>query len=107
MVFLVILKILPFWIWFAQVEAQFTTCGITVQKTKFENIVTSLSPEYATEVRYLILHPPATDAYDVLKTELIKRTTASEQTFTTTLQLGGIGRSYALTASLAHEATSG
>ena len=95
-VFLVILKILPFWpadpeIWLAQVEAQFTTCDITVQMTKFENIVTSLSPEYATEVRYLIPHPPATDAYDALKTELIKRTTASEQTFTTTLQLGGLG----------------
>ena len=90
MVFLVILKILSFWpadpeIWFAQVEAQFTPCGITVQKTKFENIVASLSPEYAMEVRYLILHPPATYAYDVLKTELIERTTA-------TLQLRGIGR---------------
>ena len=82
---LVTLTILSFWpadpeIWFAQIEAQFITHGITVQKKiKFEHIVASLSPENAKEVCDLIPHPPATDAYDVLKTELIKQTTASEQ----------------------------
>ena len=82
---LVTLTILSFWpadpeIWFAQIEAQFITHGITVQKKiKFEHIVASLSPENAKEVCDLIPNPPATDAYDVLKTELIKQTTASEQ----------------------------
>ena len=78
------LKLPPFWpkdpeLWFAQIESQFSTRGITVSKTKFDHIVASLSPEFATEVRDLLLHPPAETPYEVLKAELTKRTTASEQ----------------------------
>jgi hypothetical protein len=61
------------------VEAQFTTRGITAQKTKFNHIVTSLSSEIATEVRDLILKPLADNPYDNLRCQLIKRTIASEQ----------------------------
>ena len=70
------LKIPPFWpadpqIWFAQVEAQFNTKGITAQ--------TTLAPEFALEVRDLILSPPVTDPYKTLKAQLIERTAASDQ----------------------------
>ena len=78
------LKIPPFWpanpqIWFAQVKAQFQTRNITSQKTKYEYIVASLSQEFATEVRDLVLTVPDITPYDKLKTALIGQTTTSEQ----------------------------
>ena len=80
----VTVKIPPFWpadpqVWFAQVEAQFSTWNITSQRTKFDHVVAALAPELATEVRDLLLQPPADTPYDVLRAQLIKRTAASEQ----------------------------
>lgn len=52
---------------FAQIEAQFTTRRIISQKTEFDYIVVSLSPEIVTEVRNLILTLPAENSFDTLK----------------------------------------
>ena len=73
----VTLKIPPFWpadpqIWFGQVEAQFSTRGISSEKTKFDHIVASLAPEYAQEVRDLVLSPPSSTPYATLKAQLIQ-----------------------------------
>ncbi len=77
-------KLPSFWpsdpdVWFAQVEAYFTTRRITAQRTRFDHVIASLSPEVATEIRDLILRPPADQPYKVLREQLIKRTAASEQ----------------------------
>ncbi|KFD51246.1 hypothetical protein M513_07846 [Trichuris suis] len=74
-------KLPPFWpavpqLWFAQAEAQFSLRAITSQQTKFNYVISSLSWEYAAEVRDLILSPPATQPYDTQRT---MRTAASEQ----------------------------
>lgn len=91
------LKLPPFWpadpeLWFAQVEAQFACRRITSQRSKFDYVVSSLAPEFAGEVRDLLLRPPAEDPYDTLRTQLTKRTTASErrklQQLFTTEELG-------------------
>ena len=42
-------------------------------------VVSCLTPQFAAEVRDLLLKPPTEQPYDQLKEQLTKRTTASEQ----------------------------
>ena len=77
------LKLSTFWpsdpeLWLAQVEAQFTTRGITKQLTKFFHVVASLSPDVAAKVRDLVVNRPESSPYDELRAELIRRTSLSE-----------------------------
>ena len=66
------IKLPPFWlvdpqVWFAQVEAQFSTRHITNQRTCFDYVVAALAPQFVTEVRDLLLTPPEDEPYNVLK----------------------------------------
>ena len=70
------LKLPDFWtdkpeVWFARVESQFGTKGITVDKTKFDYVVSSLDNSTAGEVEAILTTPPDNNKYDALKTALL------------------------------------
>jgi hypothetical protein len=72
----VALKLPEFWtdkpeVWFARVESQFGTKAITVDKTKFDYVVSSLDTTTAGEVEAILLNPPENDKYNSLKTALL------------------------------------
>lgn len=78
------IKIIPFApedpeIWFAMLESQFTTHGITEDKIKFSNVVTSLGMVHAKAVKDLITNPPSENRYEKIKAELIRRLSASHE----------------------------
>ncbi|CAB4031903.1 Hypothetical predicted protein, partial [Paramuricea clavata] len=80
----VAVKIPPFWpsdpeLWFAQVKAQFSVKNMISQGTKFAHIVAASSTKAATEVRDLILTPPSTNPFDVLKATLTERVSLSKR----------------------------
>lgn len=77
-------RIPPFWpekpaVWFAQIEGQFVISRITDDSTKFYYVIAQLENQFAAEVEDIIVNPPQTDKYQLLKTELIKRLSVSRQ----------------------------
>lgn len=77
-------KVPPFYaekpaLWFAQVEAQFSVSGISADATKYNLVISQLDPRYAEEIEDILTSPPSTGKYDKLKTELIKRLSASKE----------------------------
>lgn len=66
-------------LWFAQLESQFVLAGITREETKFHYAISQLDPVYAAEVEDIIADSTLTDKYKRLKTELVKRLSASRE----------------------------
>lgn len=63
----------------SQAEAQFVLSKITTDKAKFYYVSGQLDHQYAVEVKDIVTTPPATGKYEKLKTELIKRLSASQE----------------------------
>nr|XP_022907900.1 uncharacterized protein LOC111419352 [Onthophagus taurus] len=79
----VAVKIPPFWdadpqLWFINVETQFALGQITADDTKYNYVVSSLDPKYWAEVRDILSNPPPTGKYEKLKSELIRRLSATQ-----------------------------
>lgn len=66
-------------LWFSQIEGQFILSRITCDETKFYFVAAQLEPKYAMEVKDIITNPPRTDKYLRLKSELIRRLSASQE----------------------------
>lgn len=66
-------------LWFAQLESQFFLSGVTTDSTKFHYTISQLDPIYASEVEDIISAPAGPNKYERLKTELIKRLSASRE----------------------------
>lgn len=77
-------RIPPFWaadpeMWFAQIESQFLVANISRDDTKFGYVAGNLEARYAVEVRDILTNPPAEGKYLKLKSELIRRLSASQE----------------------------
>ena len=77
-------KVPEFWphdveLWFINLEGQFSLTKITRQMTKFHYVVGNLPPQYSRNVRKYLKEPNEETAYDDLKAELLKSTSATLQ----------------------------
>lgn len=66
-------------LWFSQMEAQFVLSNIKTDETKFYYVTANLDPQFACEVEDIISYPPTANKYEKLKSELIKRLSASRE----------------------------
>ncbi|XP_045477905.1 uncharacterized protein LOC123683053 [Harmonia axyridis] len=66
-------------LWFAMAEGNFHSAGVTQDRSKFGYIVGALPAKYATEVKDIILNPPTDEAFHKLKTQLIRRLSATQE----------------------------
>ncbi|XP_046802100.1 uncharacterized protein LOC124418775 [Lucilia cuprina] len=64
--------------WFIHAEMQFTTKGISLDKTKYEHIITALPQEVIMTVLDIIQNPPPNNLYNNLKKILVDRHSLSE-----------------------------
>ena len=76
------IRLPPFWparpsTWFAQVENIFDLHAVATEAIRFNIVVANLEPRVVDEVHDIILSPPATTPYTILKQELINRLSRS------------------------------
>lgn len=66
-------------LWFALLEAQFDTYGITDDVTKYNAVLTNLDITHSKYVKDVIINPPSQAKYKKIKSELIRRLTTSHE----------------------------
>lgn len=66
-------------IWFALLEGQFSNFGIKDDLTKFNYAIANLDIQHAKAIKDIIIKPPSSNRYEKIKSELIKRLSASKE----------------------------
>ncbi|XP_018330784.1 uncharacterized protein LOC108740799, partial [Agrilus planipennis] len=66
-------------LWFCMVERSFEASGITSESTRFGYVLGNLDPQYAAEVRDIIINPLATEPYATIRAALIRRLGPSQE----------------------------
>jgi len=66
-------------LWFSILDRSFQAAGITADSTKFGYALTVIGPRHTQEVRDIIMSPPAVNAYQTLRSQLIKRISLSQE----------------------------
>ena len=90
-------KLPDFWtkspaVWFARIEAQFSTKGITQDQIKYDFVVSALDSNTAEEIQHILINPPATNKYESLKKALNKTFGKSQyEKDTELLHINGLG----------------
>jgi len=64
-------------LWFSILDRSFQAAGIIADSTKFGYALTAIGPRHTQEVRDIIMSPPAVNAYQTLRSELIKKISLS------------------------------
>lgn len=78
------IRLPPFWkvnpsLWFAQVDAQFTTHRLKSDQLKYFHIISVLDIDTLQHVSDLVANPPNSDKYETLKKNLIERCSDSQE----------------------------
>lgn len=78
------LKLPPFWsgrvvAWFAQAEANFEISGVKSDNTKYNHVLSVLPERVAADIEDILIDPPKDNKYIFLKSELVRRLSASEE----------------------------
>lgn len=66
-------------LWFAILESQFESLDISEDTFKFRSVVNNLDVNHAKTVKDIIVNPPPKNRYTKIKSELIKRLSASHE----------------------------
>ncbi|XP_076396713.1 uncharacterized protein LOC143265920 [Megachile rotundata] len=78
-------RIPQFWplkvaLWFKLLEAHFTSARITKDEAKFNITIANLGEKYIEQVEHIVVNPPESGQYELLKKELMKRLIESDST---------------------------